>query len=569
MFAVTCLLAFAAHAHAHARVQPRKTAAEVAPYPPMQWHSWGLFTHAGDDINEANMNEMADALISSGMAAAGYDTVNVVCNGWIGRDPVTHKMLENRTLWPSGIKGFAARLHGLDPPLKLGCYTAPAVTNCQCGPLPNGSCEDGCLGHEVVDMNFFADAGCDHVMVDNVGNSPVAYAKKEFGVIGDAIANSSNPDMVYGVWCAGFGKCWRWAGAVGATYWRMGTDSYDGWSSLMRQWDTTYSIPGIDRYTMPGRFSFLDQMIIGDVPRRKGSAYGPGLSHDEAVAHMSMWVMAASPLLTCTDVRNMTADIKAILTNPEVLAVHKDPQARMATRVDVGGGDHELHSSNLCANDFPQCQEGPGDPGYIGHTCLECRSNWSVWEKPLHDNSSAVMVLNRGDAPAAVTVMLDDIGDALTVRWSARDLWAHQDLGAVTHSFQVTVPAHGVKLLRMSPIAPIPPPSPSPPPPPVCPTGFTPHARGHWSNYMPAPPYCPYPTPTNCTTMDTANNTAPLCALKCKNTAGCLAFEVYASDACYVFLHVLEDPFVLVDTCLTCVRDKYAADGKGRVKGIA
>ena len=53
---------------------------------------------------------------------------------------------------------------------------------------------------------------------------------------------------------------------------------------------------------------------------------------------MTLWVMAASPLLACTDPRNMTAAIKGILTNPEMLAVHKDPLARMATRVDVGGG---------------------------------------------------------------------------------------------------------------------------------------------------------------------------------------------------------------------------------------
>jgi alpha-galactosidase len=36
-------------------------------------------------------------------------------------------------------------------------------------------------------------------------------------------------------------------------------------------------------------------------------------------------LQAASPLLTCNDVRNMTAEIKAVLTNSEVLAVHKDP----------------------------------------------------------------------------------------------------------------------------------------------------------------------------------------------------------------------------------------------------
>lgn len=126
--------------------------------------------------------------------------------------------------------------------------------------------------------------------------------------------------MVYGVWGGGSAKTWKWAASpeVNGTYWRMAGDIYDGWGSVLRQWDTAYSIPSIDRFTKPGRYSFLDQMVLGDIPGRSGSAYGPGLSLDEAVAHMSMWVMAASPLLTATDVRNMTADIKAIMTNPEV-----------------------------------------------------------------------------------------------------------------------------------------------------------------------------------------------------------------------------------------------------------
>jgi hypothetical protein len=43
-------------------------------------HSWNTFC-AEDMVNESNMKEMADALMSSGMVAAGYSTVNVVCNG--------------------------------------------------------------------------------------------------------------------------------------------------------------------------------------------------------------------------------------------------------------------------------------------------------------------------------------------------------------------------------------------------------------------------------------------------------------------------------------------------------
>ena len=78
----------------------------------------------------------------------------------------------------------------------MGCYTAPGLKNC-CG-------EPGSLGHEAIDAEFFAEIGCDHIMSDycqpytDPGTSKAAYAK-----LGAAIANSSNPNMVYGVWHTG------------------------------------------------------------------------------------------------------------------------------------------------------------------------------------------------------------------------------------------------------------------------------------------------------------------------------------------------------------------------------
>ena len=146
--------------------QPARPASELAPYPPMHWHSWNTFC-AEDMTNHTNMREMADALISSGMAEAGYRMVNVVCSGWIGRDPTTHQLLENRTLWPDGIASLAKYLHSKD--LQLGCYTSPATRNC-CG-------EPGSLGFEAIDMETFARWGCDHVMV---GEPPVAHHRTFF-----------------------------------------------------------------------------------------------------------------------------------------------------------------------------------------------------------------------------------------------------------------------------------------------------------------------------------------------------------------------------------------------------
>ena len=208
----------------------RKTPAEVAPYPPMQFHSFGEFKEH-DEINEANMLGIAAALQTSGLAEAGYDTINVVCNGWVGRNASTGQLLENRTLWPNGIRGLAAKLHGMAPPLKLGCYTAPRDKNCMCNRLwVGGPCEEGTgPGYEGVDMAFFASSGCDHVMVDMPdGPGTAAAYRTRYQAISDGIAASSNPNMLYGVWSGPFAYSWKWAAGVGGHYWRIGGTSQLG-----------------------------------------------------------------------------------------------------------------------------------------------------------------------------------------------------------------------------------------------------------------------------------------------------------------------------------------------------
>ena len=301
---------------------------------------------------------------------------------------------------------------------------------------------------------------------------------------------------------------------------------------MLHQFDTAYSIPDIASKTMPGRFTFLDQMVLGVKPG--GHAIeGPGLSLEEARSHMSLWVMASSPLLTCNDVRSMSDDIKQILTNEEVLSVHKDPAARMAVRIDVGGGDQEAHASRMCA------------------------SNWSIYGKVLSDGSSAVMVLNRGTTNASVTLEMEDVGDSMHSTYAVRDLWARANLSSapVVARTPITVPPHGVRMLRMWPLPPAPPPPPPPPAPrPSCPHGFAAHAPGFWHNTDP----CPQGHFGNCTE-DHSNTTVALCATKCVGAADCVAFELYLgadAKACYVFRRAVEPPFTAEPACLTCVRNK-------------
>ena len=189
--------------------------------------------------------------------------INVVGNGWTGRDPKTHVLQENHALcaqphsfsfsfwlehvqrqgarlpwrWPQGIKALGDYLHARTPKLQLGCYTSPWTKNC-CG-------EPGSLGFEAVDMEYFAQVGCDHgpnqlsLRVQGVALTALLavvmvdwcrpyidpkQARDAYAVFGSAIANSSNPNMLFGIWSAGIGKSWKWGAEVGGHYWRTATD---------------------------------------------------------------------------------------------------------------------------------------------------------------------------------------------------------------------------------------------------------------------------------------------------------------------------------------------------------
>ena len=135
---------------------------------------------------------------------------------------------------------FSLKLHSMEPPLKLGCYTSPRSWNGMCG--PPGEAATG-FGYEAVDMNFFAEIGCDHVMVDEPDGEPSAF-RSRYKLLGDAIADSSNPNMVFGVWCSPTHP-WKWAAEVGGNYWRLAGDIYDSWSAVLRQWDVIRASCGV------------------------------------------------------------------------------------------------------------------------------------------------------------------------------------------------------------------------------------------------------------------------------------------------------------------------------------
>src|SRR6266852_4589139 len=89
----------------------------LAKTPPMGWNSWNKF---GCNVSDKLIREMADAMVSSGMQAAGYQYVNIDDCWHVSRD-ATGPIVADPARFPSGIKALADYVHSKG--LKLGIYT--------------------------------------------------------------------------------------------------------------------------------------------------------------------------------------------------------------------------------------------------------------------------------------------------------------------------------------------------------------------------------------------------------------------------------------------------------------
>ena len=73
-----------------------------------------------------------------------------------------------------------------------------------------------------------------------------------------------------------------------------------------------------------------------------------------------------------------------------------------------------------------------------------------VWAGPLSNGDNAVVLVNKGIAPANVTVTWEMLSLPMTTTVNIRDLWAHQGLGPFTGSYTTLLASHAVVFLRLS-----------------------------------------------------------------------------------------------------------------------
>ena len=194
--------------------------------PSMGWNHW--YAHY-NRITDQMMREAADLMVSSGLADAGYQYVNID-DCWMNaekhKDPLRVGPFrdEKGNLLPNkhfpDMKGLTDYIHAKG--LKAGIYTSP-------GPKTCGGFA-GSWQHEVQDAKQFADWGFDFLKYDwcsyrGVVTKPPSMEemKRPFQLMGDLLKQQPR-DMLFNLCQYGMGNVWEWGVEVGGQSWRTAGD---------------------------------------------------------------------------------------------------------------------------------------------------------------------------------------------------------------------------------------------------------------------------------------------------------------------------------------------------------
>jgi len=371
----------------------------------MGWNSWNKF---GGSITDSITRGIADAMVSSGMQAVGYQYINID-DCWSSKNRDSNgNLVADSSKFPSGIKALADYVHGKG--LKLGIYGDRGTQTCAGYP--------GSYGYETKDAQTFAAWGIDYLKYDNcnVGSrTSDANMQADYTAMGNALKATGRPIVFsicawwFSTWMPNVGHLWRTSGditdawsstASNAAGFIQELDRNGGWTQ--RYSDANYASPGVAQYAGPGHWNDPDMLEVGN----------GGMTETEYQAHFSLWAIMAAPLVAGNDIRSMSAAIKNILTNADVIAVDQDA---------LGVQGKPISTS----------------------TTLE------VWSKKLSGTQAyAVALLNRTSAATNISVSWSSLGMTATSA-NVRDLWAHTDLGSVATQYSAVVPSHGVVMVKV------------------------------------------------------------------------------------------------------------------------
>lgn len=379
----------------------------LAMTPPMGWNSWNTF---GTSIDEKLVKETADIMVSSGMAAAGYNYI-VLDDGWMTRErDANGDLIPDPVKFPGGMKAVIDYVHSKG--LKFGLYNCAGTQTCAGYP--------GTRGYEYQDARFYAKLGIDFLKYDWCNTQGIT-AKEAYTTMSNALKTAGRP-IVFSLCEWGDNQPWEWGKPVG-NLWRISGDIYPCFDCEFKHEEGNWSSWGfmkivemrkdIRKYSGPDHWNDFDMMEVGNE-----------MNDTEDKSHFAMWCMMASPLVAGNDVRKMSKETLAILTNKELIAVDQD-------KLGIQGFKYSAEDG------------------------LE------VWVKPLSDGNWAVTFLNRSEVAKKVNFdwkkqTIKDVDFGYEANFSKtvyklKDLWKNKEIGTTKKNFTADIAPHDVIILRLIP----------------------------------------------------------------------------------------------------------------------
>jgi hypothetical protein len=419
-------------------------AAEAAPTPPpaMGWNSFDVLSssRAGYGqtwLNEAHIEGASDAMQQL-IQSAGYAYINID-SGWSTDYAWTTNSFDaygvpmpDPERFPDGIVGVANYVHAKGQ--KLGLYAVvglPGAVYSANYPIEGTSCHaqdialqpltnvpNGWYGQWEIDWSN----PCSQAYYDSQANRYASWGVDLLKVDGTTAQNG--PDIA--AWQAALDQTGRsmW---LTVSAWpvplslgpairqdgqsvRIDTD-VDCYCTTISSWTSSVDqrwadLPSWLPYLGPGHYPDMDSMPISN---DTGNGIQDGLSDVERQSVMSFWSIASAPLWVGGDIYFMDSTARAILTNPEVIAI--DQSAVIPQQVASGTAP--------------------------------------VWMKTLPDGTIAVGVFNLGSSTTSIQVSFSSLGFSGDA--DVRDVVARTDLGTFTDAWTAqNVPAHGSRLLELT-----------------------------------------------------------------------------------------------------------------------
>lgn len=188
--------------------------------------------------------------------------------------------------------------------------------------------------------------------------------------------------IVFSICEWGWGKPYNW-GAKAGNLWRTTPDIRPWWIWIKIIYEHTVKLY---KYASKGHYNDPDMLEVGNGK----------LTYNQNVSHFSLWCMMNAPLILGNDLRNMSEQVKSIVTNRNMIAINQDPLAKQAKRVKKGVVD--------------------------------------VLAKPLADGSVAVCFFNKLSHGAKVKFDLNTLADDKYValqkqtEYTAKEQWSGEKL---------------------------------------------------------------------------------------------------------------------------------------------